>query len=102
MQPAGLAAVDAAKVDGRWDRAYARPTDITEPQDFLECLNREGNEASKAFYETLRRGRRYNVLVHIEMSSPKVRAKRIEDVVTGLANGKVPGEKQVSGTQHKV
>lgn len=100
MQPTGLAAIEAAKADGRWDRAYASPTDITEPQDFLVCLHREGNEVSKTFYEGLSKGRRYKVLVQIEMCTPKSRAKKIEDMVTAwLANQRIPGEK-ISGAGH--
>lgn len=102
MQSTGLAAIEAAKADGTWGRAYASPTHITEPQDFLDCLNREGNEASKAFYESLGKGRRYKVLVQIEMCSPTSLAKKIEDMVTAwLGNERVPGEKHPAGTKHE-
>jgi uncharacterized protein YdeI (YjbR/CyaY-like superfamily) len=48
MMPPGLAAVDAAKKDKRWEAAYAGPTDMTIPDDFLETL--EGNSKAKAFH----------------------------------------------------
>jgi hypothetical protein len=38
MLPAGLAQVEAAKSDGRWDTAYAGSADMTIPQDFLDAL----------------------------------------------------------------
>lgn len=38
MRPAGLAAVEAAKADGRWDRAYAGPANVTTPDDFTIAL----------------------------------------------------------------
>lgn len=102
IQPAGLAAIEAAKADGRWVRAYASPTDITEAQDFLDYLNRNENEAPKAFYESLSKGRRYKVLMQIEICSPTARAKKIEDMVTKwLANERVPGEKHSAGAERE-
>ena len=35
MQPAGLLAVEKAKADGRWERAYDSPSKMTIPEDFL-------------------------------------------------------------------
>ena len=36
MKPAGLKEVEAAKADGRWDRAYDSPSTMTVPKDFTE------------------------------------------------------------------
>src|SRR5215217_6196526 len=38
MTPAGLAQVEAAKADGRWDNAYAASAGMAVPQDFLDAL----------------------------------------------------------------
>src|SRR3954468_14839543 len=51
MHPAGLAAIEAAKADGRWDRAYDSPGTATVPDDFQAALD-EHPEA-RAFFETL-------------------------------------------------
>jgi uncharacterized protein YdeI (YjbR/CyaY-like superfamily) len=41
MRPAGLAAVEAAKADGRWDPAYAVPASMTVSEDFETALAAE-------------------------------------------------------------
>ena len=41
MRPAGLAAVEAAQADGRWERAYAGPATITMPDDLAAALDAE-------------------------------------------------------------
>src|SRR6195952_3498064 len=38
MRPAGLAAVEAAQADGRWERAYAGPATMTVPEDLAAAL----------------------------------------------------------------
>jgi uncharacterized protein YdeI (YjbR/CyaY-like superfamily) len=53
MTPAGLAHVDAAKADGRWEGAYAGSAAMVIPQDFLDAL--ETMPDAKAFFETLDR-----------------------------------------------
>jgi uncharacterized protein YdeI (YjbR/CyaY-like superfamily) len=53
MAPAGLAHVEAAKADGRWESAYAGSATMMMPQDFLDAL--EGMPAAKAFFQTLDR-----------------------------------------------
>src|SRR6185312_8533285 len=41
MQPAGLAAVEAARADGRWERAYAGARTIEVPSDLRAALDAE-------------------------------------------------------------
>ncbi|KAF4969841.1 hypothetical protein FSARC_2999 [Fusarium sarcochroum] len=43
MQPAGQAEIDAAKGDGRWERAYSSSSNATVPEDFQTALNEVGN-----------------------------------------------------------
>ena len=38
MTAAGLAAVEAAQKDGRWNNAYDAPSTIAVPEDFIEEL----------------------------------------------------------------
>jgi uncharacterized protein YdeI (YjbR/CyaY-like superfamily) len=40
MQPPGLAVVEEAKADGRWDKAYAPASTMTLPEDFLVTVYR--------------------------------------------------------------
>ncbi|KAI9723571.1 MAG: hypothetical protein M1828_004167 [Chrysothrix sp. TS-e1954] len=86
MRPAGLAAVQAAKADGRWGRAYATPTTIEVPDD-LELRLAENEEARNAF-KALNKTARYNALVRIEWGSRKTRASRLDALVSALADGK--------------
>ena len=53
MQPAGLAEVDRAKKDGRWDAAYDSFGIASPPDDFKAALAR--NKKAKAFFATLSR-----------------------------------------------
>jgi uncharacterized protein YdeI (YjbR/CyaY-like superfamily) len=89
VRPAGLAAVQAAKSDGRWDRAYAGPATITVPKDLATALATNG--AAAVFFDGMNKSDRYSVLWRIETASPKSRALRIEAMIELLAAGKCPG-----------
>jgi uncharacterized protein YdeI (YjbR/CyaY-like superfamily) len=83
MHPAGLAAVAAAKADGRWDRAYDSPGRATVPDDFKAALD-EHPEAS-AFFERLTGANRYAILYRIQTAvKPETRARRIAEFVAML------------------
>jgi uncharacterized protein YdeI (YjbR/CyaY-like superfamily) len=100
IRPAGLAAVEAAKVDGRWKRAYAGPASITVPDDFATAV--AGDAAAAAFFEGLNKSDRYSVVWRVQTASPKFRTKRIEVLVQTLAAGKVPGgEAKLAGKSRK-
>jgi uncharacterized protein YdeI (YjbR/CyaY-like superfamily) len=83
MHPAGLTAVEAAKADGRWDRAYDSPGRVTVPDD-LQAALAEHPEA-KAFFETLKGANRYAILYRIQTAvKPETRARRIAEFVAML------------------
>jgi uncharacterized protein YdeI (YjbR/CyaY-like superfamily) len=86
MHPAGLAAVDAARADGRWDRAYDSPGTATVPDDLQAALD-EHPEA-RAFFETLKGGSRFTILYRIQTAvRPETRARRIAECVAMLQRG---------------
>jgi uncharacterized protein YdeI (YjbR/CyaY-like superfamily) len=89
IRPAGIAAVDAAKTDGRWQRAYAGPATITVPEDLATLL--AAQPAALAFFKGLNKSDRYSVLWRAETASPARRTQRINMFVEMLAVGKVPG-----------
>lgn len=89
MRPAGLAAVEAAKADGRWERAYAGPATIVVPDDLKSALIQE--PAANAFWETLNKTQRYATLARIQIASDTLRPKRIAAFVQMLAAGQQPG-----------
>src|ERR1700730_1913971 len=59
MRPAGLAAVVAAKKDGRWEKAYDSPSNMKIPTDFLKALAKD--RQAKAFFDTLNQANRYSI-----------------------------------------
>ncbi|CAO2656117.1 Nn.00g049200.m01.CDS01 [Neocucurbitaria sp. VM-36] len=89
MRPAGLAAVEAAKMDGRWERAYAGPATIVIPDDLKAALADE--LAADAFWKSLSKSDRYATLHRIETASEAARAKNIATMVQMLAAGQQPG-----------
>lgn len=86
MQAAGLAEVDRAKADGRWDRAYDSPSNATVPDDLAAAL--AGNAKAAAFFDTLNSQNRYAILHRIQTAKkPETKQKRIRDFVAMLARG---------------
>jgi uncharacterized protein YdeI (YjbR/CyaY-like superfamily) len=84
MRPAGLAEVERAQADGRWDAAYEPQSRASVPDDFAAAL-RENPEAA-AFFATLTGVRRYSFLYRIaDAKRPETRAKRIRQYVELLA-----------------
>lgn len=84
MQPSGLAAVEAARQDGRWDAAYSPPSTITVPADLQAAL--DGSPTAAAFFETLNGTNRFAVLHRIDDAKrPETRARRIAKYVEMLA-----------------
>jgi uncharacterized protein YdeI (YjbR/CyaY-like superfamily) len=84
MQPAGLAHVEAARADGRWESAYAGPAAMVIPEDFLSAI--EGDAAAKAFYATLDRKNLYAIYHRLHTAKrPETRAKRVAAMVAQLA-----------------
>ena len=87
MRPAGLAMVEAAKADGRWERAYSGSATIAVPDDFAEALAAEPT-AQKEF-QILDGANRYAVLWRVHTANtPATRAKRIANLVQMLAEGR--------------
>jgi uncharacterized protein YdeI (YjbR/CyaY-like superfamily) len=86
MHPAGLAQVDAAKADGRWDRAYEGSLLAAPSPEFLAAL--EANPAAKEFYATLNSANRYALYYRIQSArKPETRDSRIAAFVDMLARG---------------
>jgi uncharacterized protein YdeI (YjbR/CyaY-like superfamily) len=86
MKPAGLAAVERAKQDGRWDRAYDSPSNATVPDDLATAL--AGNAAAASFFIGLDSRNRYAILHRIQTAKkPETRARRIAEFVDMLARG---------------
>ncbi len=87
MQEPGMVHVRAAQADGRWEAAYAPPSEMTVPEDFLAAL--EERPAAKAFFETLNKQNRYAIAYRLQtVRKPETRQKRFEQFLGMLEKGK--------------
>ena len=83
MQPAGVAAVNAAKKDGRWKNAYESQRTIAIPQDLQEAM--EDNKKAKAFFGKLSSQNRFAILFRLQQTKrPETRIKKISDFIKML------------------
>ncbi len=86
MQPAGLAEVDRARADGRWDAAYDAQSVATVPPDLQAAF--DANPKAAAFFAKLDSRNRYSVLFRTQgAKKPETRARRIAQFVEMLAKG---------------
>lgn len=86
MQPSGLAEVEAAKQDGRWEAAYASPKNMVVPADFLKAL--EENKEAQAFFNTLGKSNVYAIAWRLATAKqPKTRQRRFGTLVAMLEKG---------------
>jgi uncharacterized protein YdeI (YjbR/CyaY-like superfamily) len=89
MLPAGLAEIEKAKQDGRWEAAYAGPATIEMPDDLSAAL--AANPKAAEFFKTLNSQNRYAVLLRVhDAKRPETRARRITQFVEMLAEGRKP------------
>jgi uncharacterized protein YdeI (YjbR/CyaY-like superfamily) len=89
LQAAGVAAVERAKADGRWDAAYSGQAAIEMPADLAAAL--QADPAAQAMFDILTSQNRYAVLLRIHNAKrADTRARRIEQFVTMLREGKTP------------
>jgi uncharacterized protein YdeI (YjbR/CyaY-like superfamily) len=83
MKPAGLAAVERARQNGRWDEAYDSPSSATVPDDFQAELDR--NAKAKAFFATLKSHNRYAILFKLQTANKtETRARRMQQFISML------------------
>ncbi|MTD14807.1 bacteriocin-protection protein, YdeI/OmpD-associated family [Nakamurella sp. YIM 132087] len=87
MRPGGLAEIERAKADGRWDAAY-RQKGAAAPPDLQAALDE--NPAAAAFLAGLPAVERFRVYFRISaIKTPATRAARIADVVAKAAVGEL-------------
>jgi uncharacterized protein YdeI (YjbR/CyaY-like superfamily) len=86
MRPAGLAEVEAARADGRWDAAYASQREAEVPDDLAAALAATP-PAARAF-EALGRSERYAVILQLLTArSPETRLRRLASAIRTLEIG---------------
>ena len=86
MRSAGLAEVETAKADGRWDAAYAGQRAATVPDDLRHEL--DNNKVAAEFFATLDGANRYAIIYRLqEAKKPETRQKRLRKFVAMLEHG---------------
>ena len=87
MRTAGLAQIDNAKADGRWDAAYEPQATASVPDDLQRAL--DNSPKAQAFFESLDGRNRYAILYRVQdAKKPETRARRIETYVAMLSEGR--------------
>ncbi|GLX68698.1 YdeI/OmpD-associated family protein [Paenibacillus glycanilyticus] len=86
MQTCGLKAIEIAKQNGQWDKAYESQSNATVPEDFAMELAR--NEKARLFFETLNKQNRYAILFRIQnVKKQETRVKKIRQFMDMLEKG---------------
>lgn len=86
MRPAGLAQVEAAKADGRWEAAYEGQQSAKVPPDLQREL--DANPAAAEFFASLDGANRYAILYRLdEAKKPETRERRLRKFIGMLERG---------------
>ena len=86
MRPSGLAEVEAARADGRWEAAYEGQRAAQVPADLQREL--DANPAAGEFFATLDGANRYAILYRLdEAKKPETRERRLRKFVAMLERG---------------
>jgi uncharacterized protein YdeI (YjbR/CyaY-like superfamily) len=86
MQPAGLAEVERAKADGRWDAAYDAQSKMTVPGDLAALLAK--NAKARTFFESLDSRNRFAILFRLQTAKKaETRERRLMKFADMLKRG---------------
>jgi uncharacterized protein YdeI (YjbR/CyaY-like superfamily) len=86
MQPAGVAAVEAAKAQGRWQTAYRGQAEMQVPPDLAQAL--AANPAAAATFDLLDAANRYAIVYRLHaVKRAKTRESKLAEYVAMLARG---------------
>jgi uncharacterized protein YdeI (YjbR/CyaY-like superfamily) len=86
MTAHGLARVDEAKADGRWDNSYASSATAAMPEEFLKALAK--NKKAKDFYATLNKSQIYSMYFRIHNAKkPETKTRWVTRIILMLEKG---------------
>ena len=89
MTDAGRAAVDAAKADGRWDKAYAPVSEATVADDLAAAI--AADPAAQAMFDVLTKTNRFAIIYRVEsVKRAETRERKIREVVAMLSRHDSP------------
>lgn len=84
MQPSGLAEVERARKDGRWEAAYDAVSQANVPADLQAAF--DANPGAAEFFATLNSQNRYAVLFRIQtVKKAETRARKVAEFAAMLA-----------------
>jgi len=87
MQLPGIKQVKEAKVDGRWQAAYASQRNAVVPADLVQALAK--NKAAADRFKLLNKTDRYAIIMKLEIQrNPEGRAALLNKLVLAMANQK--------------
>jgi len=86
MKPTGLKEAEAAKADGRWDRAYETAGRMILPDDFMQELST--NTKAQTFFDSLNRTNKYTIYWRLQTAkNTEIRVKRMKAILDMLEKG---------------
>lgn len=87
MKEPGLAEIEKAKADGRWEAAYESQKDAIVPPDFLLELTK--NKKAKTTFDSLNKQNKYAFLWRLMTTrTPEKRAEKLKKIIQMLEEGK--------------
>ena len=94
MQPAGLAEVERAKADGRWQKAYGGSASLDIPDDLREAV--AASPRAQKMWDVLTRTNKFAIVYRVQDAKrAETRGRRIQQYVEMLARGETPHPQKV-------
>ena len=88
MMAPGLAEIERARRDGRWEAAYDSPRSSTVPADLQAAL--DGNARARRAWDTIDSANRYAILWRVQTAKKaETRARRVAELVAMLGRGEL-------------
>lgn len=75
MQPSGMAHIEAAKNDGRWEAAYAGQSTMELPKEFIKLVSTDKD--AKTFFDSLNKTNSYAIAFRIATAVGKEKKERV-------------------------
>lgn len=83
MRPRGLAEVERAKQDGRWEAAYGGSAEMTVPEDFLKAVKKK-DKRTREYFASLKKAQLFAISFRLHTAKkPETRQRRME-VLLGM------------------
>lgn len=85
MEPAGLAEIEKAKADGRWEKAYDSPKHMKIPDDFITALKKD--KKAYNFFKTLNKTNTYAIGFRLQTAKKtETRERRMKKILEMMKN----------------